>query len=163
MRYILSSDPVSVFASGSIGLNHKNERYDNETPDILDNAFVIVDFASGARAMLDLCMFAEQSTEQTEIQIVGEAGKIECRQPSSTVTIGLREDSWPDWTLGDYRNPSRIKKIDVPIPSDIASGHGGATYYEHLDFMNSIINNHPPQVTVNDGLWSVAMLSLIHI
>ena len=157
MRYILSSDPVSVFASGSIGLNHKNERYDNETPDILDNAFVVVDFASGARAMLDLCMFAEQSTEQTEIQIVGEAGKIECRQPSSTVTIGLREDSWPDWTLGDYRNPSRIKTIDVPIPSDIASGHGGATYYEHLDFMKSIINNHPPQVTVNDGLWSVAM------
>ena len=45
----------------------------------------------------------------------------------------------------------------MPIPSDIASGHGGATYYEHLDFMKSIINNHPPQVTVNDGLWSVAM------
>ena len=41
MRFILHSDPVSVFGSGSIGLNHKNERYHSETPDILDNAFVI--------------------------------------------------------------------------------------------------------------------------
>jgi hypothetical protein len=157
MRFILHSDPVSVFGSGSIGLNHKNERYHSETPDILDNAFVIVDFDSGARAMLDLCMFAEQSTEQTEIQIVGEAGKIECRQPSATVTIGRREASWPNWKLGDYRNSSQIEKIKVPIESNIALGHGGATYYEHLAFIEAILNNQPPQVTIDDGLWSVAM------
>jgi myo-inositol 2-dehydrogenase/D-chiro-inositol 1-dehydrogenase len=157
MRFILHSDPVSVFGSGSIGLNHKNERYHSETPDILDNAFVIVDFDSGARAMLDLCMFAEQSTEQTEIQIIGEAGKIECRQPSATVTIGRREASWPNWKLGDYRNPGQIEKIKVPIEANIALGHGGATYYEHLAFIEAILNNQPPQVTVDDGLWSVAM------
>jgi len=157
MRFILNSDPVSVFGSGSIGLNHKNERYDDETPDILDNAFVIVDFDSGARAMLDLCMFAEQSTEQTEIQIIGEAGKIECRQPSNTVTIGLREESWPNWKLGDFRNPSRLNKINVPIQPNIASGHGGATYYEHLAFIEAILNNQPPQVTADDGMWSIVM------
>jgi hypothetical protein len=40
-------------------VNHLDERYDGERPDILDNAYVVVDFASGARALLDLCMFAE--------------------------------------------------------------------------------------------------------
>ena len=31
--------------------------YGGETPDIIDNAFVIVDFAGGCRALLDRCMF----------------------------------------------------------------------------------------------------------
>lgn len=38
-----------------------------ETPDILDNAFVIVEFENGARALLDLCMFAENSLHQEEV------------------------------------------------------------------------------------------------
>ncbi|HIE82435.1 MAG TPA: hypothetical protein EYQ00_00675 [Dehalococcoidia bacterium] len=45
----------------------------------------------------------------------------------------------------------------MPIQSNIASGHGGATYYEHLAFIEAILNKRPPQVTVDDGLWSVAM------
>lgn len=32
--------------------------------DILDNAFVIVEFENGSRALLDLCMFAETSYYQ---------------------------------------------------------------------------------------------------
>ena len=61
MRLILASDPVRVYASAAADANHRDERYNGETPDIIDKAFVIVDFENGARGMLDLCMFAEGS------------------------------------------------------------------------------------------------------
>jgi myo-inositol 2-dehydrogenase/D-chiro-inositol 1-dehydrogenase len=39
--------------------NHLDENYAVGTPDILDNTYVIVDFAPGQSAMLELFMFAE--------------------------------------------------------------------------------------------------------
>jgi hypothetical protein len=62
-------------------VNHLDERYDGETPDIWDHGYVLVDFASGARAMLELAMFAEGSRYQEEISAVGSKGKIECLVP----------------------------------------------------------------------------------
>lgn len=45
-------------------------------PDIIDNAFVIVEFDNGSRGMLDLCMFAEGSKNEQEISVVGDIGKV---------------------------------------------------------------------------------------
>lgn len=45
-------------------------------PDIIDNAYVIVEFENGSRGMLDLCMFAEGSKNEQEISVVGEIGKV---------------------------------------------------------------------------------------
>ncbi|MDH3264450.1 MAG: Gfo/Idh/MocA family oxidoreductase, partial [Paracoccaceae bacterium] len=59
MRLALGSDPVRVMASAGQAVNHLDERYGGEVPDIWDHGYVIVDFESGARAMLELCMFAE--------------------------------------------------------------------------------------------------------
>lgn len=64
MRLILGSEPVRVMASAGQDANHKDELVDGTVPDILDNGYVIVDFASGARACLELCMFAEGSRFQ---------------------------------------------------------------------------------------------------
>ena len=61
MRLILKSDPVRVMASAGQAVNHLDEVYDGRSPDIWDNGYAIVDFASGARAMLELSMFAEGS------------------------------------------------------------------------------------------------------
>jgi len=52
-----------------------------ERPDILANAFVIVEHPSGARALLHLCMFAEGSRWEHEIVVVGDAGKLEADLP----------------------------------------------------------------------------------
>jgi predicted dehydrogenase len=81
MNHITGDRPVRVQASGAQDVNHLDERYDGEVPDILDNAFVIVDYEQGARALLDLCMFAEASEHQEEISVVGPRGKVErsCR------------------------------------------------------------------------------------
>ena len=53
MRLVLRDDPVRIMASGSQSVNHLDEVYDGETSDIWDNAYVIVEFAKGARAMLN--------------------------------------------------------------------------------------------------------------
>ena len=98
MRLIAKSEPLKVYASGNQDVNHLDEEYDGKVPDILDNAFVIVDFKNGVRAFLDLCMFAENSEYQEELCAVGTIGKIETEVPSnqsgisnSDLRIGLRE------------------------------------------------------------------------
>ena len=81
MRLMLQSDPVRVFASAAANVNHQDENYDGETPDIIDNAFVIVDFENGSRGMLDLCMFAEGSYWQEVISVTGPKARIDACVP----------------------------------------------------------------------------------
>ncbi len=90
MRLVAGADPVQVLASGGQDVNHLDELYDGERPDILDNAFVIVDFANGVRGCLDLCMFAEASRNEQELSAVGSAGKVEAFVPEGVVRIGER-------------------------------------------------------------------------
>lgn len=52
-----------------------------QIPDILDNAYVIVEFDNGSRGMLDLCMFAEGSKNEQEISVVGDIGKVKKNSP----------------------------------------------------------------------------------
>ena len=67
---IIKSEPFSVYASGNQDVNHINERYNNRKPDIIDNAYVVVNFKNGVRGLLDLCMFAENSDMQEELLAV---------------------------------------------------------------------------------------------
>ena len=71
MRLILQAEPVRVMASAGQAVNHLDERYDGAVPDVWDHGFVIVDFDNGARAMLELCMFAEGARYQEEIATLG--------------------------------------------------------------------------------------------
>ncbi len=146
MRLIVDAEPVRIFASGAQDVNHLDECYGGETPDMVDNAYVIVDFQGGARAMLDLCMFAEVSRDQNEIAAVGERGKVEAGVPSSTVFIGNRE-------TGESRTET------VPVdPAVLAAGHHhGSTYFEHLAFLKAMRDGSPPEVSLTDGLKAVAM------
>ena len=81
MRLIAGAEPVRVYASGGADVNHRDERYAGEMPDIVDNAFVIVDFDNGMRASLDLCMFAEGAWWQEDFAVTGDAARIECMVP----------------------------------------------------------------------------------
>ena len=153
MRLVTQSEPIKVYASGDQDVNHLSETYDGKTPDIIDNAFVIVDFENGVRGLLDLCMFAENSEYQEEIVAVGDIGKIETFVPSHTsgkdsseVRIGLRED-----------NEVTINEVKVDKEILAAGHHHGSTYFEHLAFINAIQNNTPPEVSLRDGLMSVAI------
>ena len=100
MRFITQSEVKQVFASGSQDVNHLDEKYNGKVPDIIDNGFVIIDFQSGVRGLLDLCMFAENSEYQEEVVAVGDKGKIEAFVPShdsgkniSQLKMGMRNSS----------------------------------------------------------------------
>jgi len=58
-----------------------------QVPDIIDNAYVIVEFDNGSRGMLDLCMFAEGSRNEQEISVVGDIGKVQIQLYVSLTVI----------------------------------------------------------------------------
>ncbi|MEM9086040.1 MAG: Gfo/Idh/MocA family oxidoreductase [Pseudomonadota bacterium] len=146
MRHILEDEPVRVFASGGQDVNHLDERYDGETPDIIDNAFVLVDFAGGARAALDLCMFAEGSQDQEEISAVGLKGKLEVKLPSANVIWSPRDRSGP-----------HIEPVTTSAEALAAGDHHGATYHQMRHFHSALTSGAEPQITARDGYRSVVM------
>jgi myo-inositol 2-dehydrogenase/D-chiro-inositol 1-dehydrogenase len=49
MRLVMQADPLRVYASAAINHNHLDERYGGRQPDIIDNAFVVLDFPGQRR------------------------------------------------------------------------------------------------------------------
>jgi myo-inositol 2-dehydrogenase/D-chiro-inositol 1-dehydrogenase len=152
MNVLVGGRPVRVMASGGQDVNHLDEVYEGEVPDILDNAFVIVEYDRGVRAMLDLCMFAEASKNEQEVTVVGDAGKVEALVTESIIRVGRRADGIHAVTERPVHNPE-IKHQGL---------HHGASYLEHVDFLRSIQDGTPPKVTLEDGLWSVAVGEAAH-
>ncbi len=154
MHVILRESPVRVAGFGGQDFNHLDERYDGQIPDIWDAAYVIVEFESGARAMLDLCMYAEASEHQEEIAVVGDRGKVEAFTPSiarytydrrQLVRVGAR-----------LRTTVQTEEVtDERI--QYHGGHYGASFLELMLMRDAIRNATPPEVTLGDGLRSVAI------
>ncbi|PKA50250.1 myo-inositol 2-dehydrogenase [Apostasia shenzhenica] len=162
MRLFAAANPVRVMASGSIDVNHKDEVYDGkiltftikiwkQVPDIIDNAYVIVEFDNGSRGMLDLCMFAEGSKNEQEISVVGNIGKGEAFVPESIVRVGIRSEG----RTGVKTLQAQDKRIKYE------GLHHGSSYLEHLDFLAAVkahgSGGAAPAVDLRDGLLSVAM------
>ncbi len=159
MRLIAGSDPVRVMASGGQAANHRDEAYGGETPDIWDHAYVIVDFANGLRAMLELCMFAEGARYQEEISAVGPAGKIECHVPGPGRFWPAHLGAPPvPRVVVSPRKPKGPVELEVPVhPALLAAGdHNGSTWYQHRGFADVVIGLRDPEVTLQDGWWAVA-------
>ncbi len=145
MNLIIGEEPVRVMASGAQDVNHLDEEYDGRVPDMLDNAYVIVDYANGARALLDLCMFAEGSRNEQELAITGPVAKAEAFVGDNLVRISYRD-----------QRPEEV----IPVSDDriLYEGlHEGSSYLEHLDFYDAIVNRTEPKVTLHEGLMSVAI------
>ena len=154
MRLILADEPVRVMASAGQAVNHRDEAYDGRVPDIWDHGYVIVDFAGGTRAMLDLCMFAEGARYQEEICAVGPAGKIEALVPGPTRF--WNHDHGPAPTprvIVSPRHPAGPVEHEVPVDRQLldAGDHNGATYYQHHRFLEVIRRGRRPEVTLADG------------
>ena len=122
MRFILQEEPVAVMGMGGQAVNHLNEAYDGETPDIFDHGFVAVEFESGAKAQLDLCMFAEGSENQEEITLVGDQAKLEVKIPEGVITFMPRRP----------KNPVK-ETVEIDEAVLAAGSHFGSSYFQHLD------------------------------
>lgn len=147
MHLLAGAEPVRVMASGGQDVNHLDERYGGERPDVLDNAMVVVEHDGGVRASLDLCMFAEGSRHQEELSVVGDAGKVEAFLPGGVVRRGRREGG-----------SAGVAEEVVDDPLIRYEGlHHGASYLEVLDFLAAVRHGTGPLVTPEDGLRSVAV------
>ena len=110
MNVIVGERPTRVMASGAQDVNHLDEVVDGRPADMLDNAFVVVDYPGGARALLDLCMFAEATHHQEELSVVGAAGKVEALIPPGTVRVGRRGEHW----IGHVESLRRARQLRRP-------------------------------------------------
>jgi len=131
-------------------VNHLDELYDGETPDIIDNSFTTVDFANGARAMLDLSMFAEGAEHQEEMSATGDKARLDVLIPPGDLVFSPRTG------LGQ---PKAVARTHVPVdPVAMAAGsHYGATYYQHAAFARAVRGQGGVEVTAEDGLRAVAI------
>ncbi len=160
MRLAMQSEPVRVMASAGQAVNHLDETYEGEVPDIWDHGYVIVDFENGGRAMLELCMFADGSRYQEEISAVGPNGKIEAFVPGPTRFWPAQLGQPPvAKVIVSPRNPKGPMELDIPVDPDLleAGDHNGATFYQHQLFLEAIRNGRGPAVSMQDGAAAVQM------
>ncbi len=158
MRLMTGAEPVRVYASGSMDVNHLDEDYQGRTPDILDNALVIVDFDNGARGVLELCMFAEGAEPQEQLTAIGDQGKLDAFIPGP-------DRFWPDtgerhsrvvFSPRDQSAPQEdIISIDPALAA--AGDHHGSTFFQHHRFALAVLNGAPVEVTASDGAIAVRM------
>lgn len=161
MRLLIGSEPVRVMASAAQNVNHLDETYDGIPSDILDNGFVIVDFANGSRAMLELCMFAEGAEFQEEICAVGPLGKLEAKVPGPG-------RFWPEHLgappipllIESPRDPRGPITTQIPVDPTLldAGDHNGSTFYQHQLFLRLVRGEiDAPDVSLADGKKAVLM------
>ncbi|MGI9426190.1 MAG: Gfo/Idh/MocA family protein [Hyphomicrobiaceae bacterium] len=156
MRLISGSEAARVYASGAIDVNHLDEPHPDGPPDIIDNAFVIVNFANGMRAMLDLCMFGEGSYWQETISATGDAARVTASIPGPARFSADGQERDAEIIIADRATKQETRE---PVPVDetiLESGdHHGSTYYQHLKFVDMVKRGGQPEVGLDDGLRAV--------
>lgn len=150
MRLIVGAEAVRVYCSGAMDVNHLDEDYDGERPDIIDNSYTTVDFDNGVRAMLDLSMFADGAANQEEIAAVGDKARLEVFIPEGALVYSPRTG---------FMNPKTPERtvVNVDRAALDAGSHHGATFYEHQAFIAAVRGEGPCEVTADDGLRAVAI------
>ena len=157
MRLVLKSDPVRVYASAGVDVNHRDERYMGKMPDIIDNAYVVVDFENGARGMLDLCMFAEGSFWQETIAVTGEKARVEAFVPGPARFSPDGREREAEFVMSLRALKEEVREV-VHVPEHIlaAGDHHGSTFFHHEKFLDLVRSGKgDPEVSLQDGYWSV--------
>lgn len=146
------SKPKTVYAVGSKAVNFTDFERDGEESDILDNGMVIVTYENGVTASFQLCMFAPMFYE--ELVICGDEGRLKTWEnhdflPTNAPTTGLEIHTV------DHR-PSKV--MTPMYPSVIqGSGHHGATYVEHVKFIDQIDGIDVNPATAEEGFWAIVV------
>jgi myo-inositol 2-dehydrogenase/D-chiro-inositol 1-dehydrogenase len=150
MRHIVGAEPVRVFCSGAMDVNHQDERYAGKKPDIIDNSFTTVDFSNGVRALLDLCMFADGAEQQEEIAATGDKARLDVFIPAGEIVHSPRTG---------FMNPKQVTRqiVETDAAALAAGHHHGSTFYQHQAFTAAVRGEGPIIVTADDGLRAVAI------
>jgi predicted dehydrogenase len=158
MRLVVGAEATRVYASGGMDVNFLEESYDGRSPDVLDNAFVVVDFDNGVRAALDLCMFAEGSTWQEVIAATGDRAKVEAFVPGPARFSRDGRERVAEIAISPRETKLEQRlKVDVDATILAAGDHHGSTFYQHQRFLDLVRHGGKPEVTLDDGTKAVAI------
>jgi predicted dehydrogenase len=149
LNLFAQSRPTTVYASGSMAVNFKEFEYNGAKSDILDSALVIVNYKNGVRASFNLCMFAPMMYE--ELVICGDEGRLKASEQQDFLSDDM--ESALEILCGESK-PSRKTRPGYPALIE-RSGHNGATYYEHVQFVDRIEGRATNVATPQQALWSV--------
>ncbi len=144
--------PRRVYASGSMAVNFKNFEHENGKSDILDNAMVVIDYENSVRGSFELAMFVPMFYE--EIVLCGDIGRLRASENMDFLP-GLPLKSQLE-IFGGETFPSRMTTPSYPVAIE-ESGHNGATFFEHVHFVDSIDNGKSEGPTAMDAFWSVVV------
>ncbi len=152
LNLFAGSRPVRVHATGSQATNFIDFEFKGEKSDILDSAFVTVEYENGIRAGFNLCMFAPMFHE--EIVICGDEGRVKAAEMEN-FGEGARLTTEMEVLCGQYR-PSKTSQPSYPKMIE-ESGHNGATWFEHVAFADQMAGKETTSATVEEGFWSIVV------
>jgi len=130
---LANARPVSIYASGD------NETIYSDT-DILDNAFVTIEYENGVRAMLSLCMFSPEKKSQPnmyalELGLLGDNGRME-----------MRDDNLYLWDRG-----AASEQHSIFLRSNFEA-HTDDILPSLVDLADCIRNNRQPDANLRAGI-----------
>lgn len=150
MNLFAGGAPEQVFASGSQAVNFRNFAYDNQQADGLDQAQVVVNYDNGVIGGFSLSMFVPGARE--ELVVCGDAGRLHTVEQAQ---LGSENQNHLEVWAGES---GRSRSSAPTYPSYIAkAGHHGATFYEHLAFVEDLVSGKATGPSLADAFWSVVV------
>ena len=146
------SKPVEVYATGGAAVNFTEFEYEGKKSDIIDHAFVNIIYENEIRANFNLCMFSPMFYE--ELILCGTEGRLMASEDENFLPAKnarnhlevVRVDGTPSKTM----TPTYSSEIEK-------SGHGGSSYYEQVNFIDSIESMEGEAVSAEEGFWSIVI------
>ena len=154
MSLIADAEPVRVYASAGQAVNFIDFERNGAASDIDDHAFVIIDYRNGVRGSFALNMFSPHFFE--ELVVTGDDGRLVASErfdflnrDAATAALSIEKDE-----------TAASRSTDVGYAKHIEqSGHHGATYFEHIAFVEQLDGKPADAATPLQGLWSVIVAS----
>lgn len=154
INLLAEAKPSRVYASGGQAVNFLDFEQDGKKSDIDDHSFVTIDYANGVRASFTLNMFCPDFYE--ELAITGDAGRLLACERVDLQSAKSTEASIAVY-LGE-QGASRTTSLGYPSIIE-QSGHHGATFYEHVAFLDRLEGKAAESATPEQGLWAMIVAS----
>ena len=146
------SRPKRVFASGSMAVNFREFESEHGKADILDNAMVIIEYENGVRGSFALAMFLPMFYE--ELVLCGDIGRLRAYENCDFLPGASLKSQME--IFGGETYPSRKMTPSYPLAIE-ESGHNGATFFEHVHFVDDIDRGSSGGPSAMDAFWSVVV------
>ena len=124
---------------------------------VIGESEYIVDFENGTRGMLDLCMFGEGSNWQEVVSVTGSKARIDACIPGPARFSSSGEERHSQLVISDRHTKGEITENVLVDKAILKAGdHHGSSFFQHQKFLEMVRSgNNTPQVSLDDGLWSV--------